>query len=268
MFDAGSLLPVAGAAVGGYFGGSPGAMLGSSLGGAIGGSLTAGAGTRRAQGMSAQAQADAIAAQQEGLGGALGQLSAYKGTGERALSAQEQMAMDGGRFEIPPELAAQYDIEREDADRYANRLGATRGNLFSGAAMELAANQRRRIGARQSAEGYRAGLERSKIQYGRLSDLSRMGYGAAGQGAQAELATGSNIADLYSGGGTERAGMELGNTQANLDIIGNVTEAIGGGIASYYAQPRGGSVYGSGSSGGRTSSGGNIYDPSSIRLGY
>lgn len=238
MFDINSALPIAGAAVGGYFGGPMGASIGGSLGGAIGGSRIAGQGTRAAQGMSREAQEAAIRAQRAGLTGGLEQLSAYRGAGERALGRQEQMI--GQPFEIPPELAAQYDIEREDADKYASRLGATRGNLFSGAAMELAANQRRRIGARQSAEGYRAGLERQQIEYGQLAGLSRMGYGAAGQGAQAELSTGRGISDLYAGGGTERAGMELGRTQANLDIMGNITEAVGGGVASYYSKPIGG----------------------------
>lgn len=315
MFDVNSVLPIAGAAVGGYFGGSTGAMIGSSLGGALGGSRIAGQGTSRAQGMSREAQAQAIAAQQAGLSGSLEQLSAYRGAGERALGRQEQMAgadryqqlnlpeyqQQGLNVEIPPELAAQYDIEREDADKYASRLGATRGNLFSGAAMELAANQRRRIGARQSAEGYKAGLERSILergerrfgygaqrenvmaqegqrryydesQYGRLSDLSRMGYGAAGQGAQAELATGQGIANLYAGGGQQRAEMELGKTQANMDILGNITETIGGGLASYYSQPQQNvtqpSTYGGGAGGGMTSSGGNIFDPESLKIGY
>ncbi len=264
MFDINSILPVAGMAAGYAVGGPMGAQIGGSLGGALAGSRIAGQGTAAAQGMSAEAQAQAIAAQQAGLAGGLEQLSAYRGAGERALGRQEQMI--GQPFEIPPELAAQYDIEREDADKYASRLGATRGNLFSGAAMELAANQRRRIGARQSAEGYRAGFERQQIEYGQLGGLSRMGYGAAGQGAQAELATGQGIAGLYAQGGQQRADMELGKTQANLDIMGNITETIGGGIASYYAQPSGGTTYGGG--GGMTSSGGNIYDPESLRIGY
>jgi hypothetical protein len=117
---------------------------------------------------------------------------------------------------VPKELQAAFDLQKEDAARQLNRQLASQVTLGSPIGASTAADAYRRLTTEQALQGYQQGLASAQADYARqwgsAMDLINMGanLGATGYGSGG-AAGGGNLSNIYSNLGNNLAGT-LSNT--------------------------------------------------------
>lgn len=148
--------------------------------------------------------------------------------------------------QVPPELQAMFDLQKQDAQRQLNRQLAQQGTLGSPIGAATSADAFRRLTTEQALQGYQTGLARAQMEdarkWGRAMELTNMGANLGTAGYQSGAGQTGQMANIYSGLGSGLAGtygnigQGLGSTYGNLtSSYSQMAPTMGTAAGSSYA---------------------------------
>ncbi len=211
-----SILPIAGTAVGGFFGGPVGAAIGGSIGGALGGATAKTEGGNKAidtqNRMFQQTQANLAPWMTTGQQ-ANTALAGYSGVGPNGFNPNAPGVKPFGMDDFMQDPSYKWRLN-QGLDAVLNKRSAM-GGVFSGGTIKALSDYGQGSASQEYGAAYKRYNDSIDSVYRRLTGLSSLGENAAANVGNNGLQTGQGIAQ----------------TQASIgDVQGNAAIGIGNGI--------------------------------------